>query len=138
VFVKILIVDDSDIMRERLIAMISEIEGVKVIGQAQNADEAMELVEKLEPDVVILDIRMTGESGISVLQKIKTKKPAPIVIVFTNYPYPQYRQICLKLGADYFFDKSTEFNRIPETFKELVHRSDIAGKKEKLNNEKEN
>jgi DNA-binding NarL/FixJ family response regulator len=127
VFIKVLIVDDSDIMRERLVTIISEIEGVKVIGQAQNADEAMELVEKLEPDAVILDIRMTGESGISVLQKIKTKKPAPIVIVFTNYPYPQYRQICLKLGADFFLDKSSEFHKLPEILKELVHRSEHYG-----------
>jgi DNA-binding response OmpR family regulator len=68
---------------------------------------------------VILDIRMPGGSGMDVLQAIKREKQAPMVIMLTNYPYPQYRKKCLGLGADYFFDKSTEFEKVTELFKQL-------------------
>jgi len=43
---------------------------------------------------------------------LKREKPAPAVIILTNYPYPQYRQKCLEAGADFFFVKSTEFDQI--------------------------
>ncbi|MFB3895168.1 MAG: response regulator transcription factor [bacterium] len=111
---KIFIADDSAVIRERLISLLSECPGIEIIGQAQDAAETMKLLETLNPDVVILDIRMPGESGIEVLRNIKQCKQAPKVIMLTNYPYPQYRDKCLELGADYFFDKSTEFNKIPE------------------------
>jgi DNA-binding response OmpR family regulator len=54
-----------------------------------------------------------------VLQALKQGKQAPMVIMLTNYPYPQYRKKCLGLGADYFFDKSTEFEKVTELFKQL-------------------
>jgi CheY-like chemotaxis protein len=59
---------------------------------------------------------MPGGSGIDVLQNIKQDEAAPIVIILTNYPYWGYRQKCLQAGADFFLDKSTEFDQIPELF----------------------
>jgi CheY-like chemotaxis protein len=46
--------------------------------------------------------------------------PSPIVIMLTNYPYPQYREKCQALGADYFFDKVTEIEKIYDTFQQLL------------------
>jgi len=100
--------------------MLSDLNEVKVIGEAQNADETVELVLKLKPDVVILDIRMPG-NGISVLPKIKDSKNAPIVIMFTNYPYEQYRKKCMEAGAEYFFDKSVGIEEIIKILNQLVH-----------------
>ena len=117
---KILIADDSAIVRERIFTMLSDLNEVKVIGEAQNADETVELVLKLKPDVVILDIRMPG-NGISVLPKIKDSKNAPIVIMFTNYPYEQYRKKCMEAGAEYFFDKSVGIEEIIKILNQLVH-----------------
>jgi DNA-binding NarL/FixJ family response regulator len=119
---KVFIADDSMVLRERLVEMLSEVPGVEIIGHAQDVPEALTSIEKLNPDVVILDIRMPGGSGMDVLQDIKRKQQAPTVIILTNYPYPQYRKKCLGLGADYFFDKSTEFEKITELFKQMSRR----------------
>lgn len=116
---KVLIADDSAIVRERIVTVLSDLEEVEIIGEAQNADETVELVHKLKPDVVILDIRMP-DNGISVLPKIKDIKNAPIVIMFTNYPYEQYRKKCMKAGAEYFFDKSIGIKEIIKILNQLV------------------
>ncbi len=109
---KILIVDDSAIIRKRLKAMLSKITELENISQAKDPLEAIRTFDKLTPEVVILDMRMPGGSGIDVLREIKKGDPSPLVIVLTNYPYPQYRRKCIEAGADFFFDKSTEFDRV--------------------------
>lgn len=116
---KVLVVDDSALLRERLISMISDLPGVMAIGQAQDASEALNSVKKLNPDVVILDIRLSDGTGIEVLQKIKKDNSAAVIIMFTNYPYPQYRKKCQEAGADFFFDKSTEFQKITDVLKKI-------------------
>ena len=100
--------------------MISKIDGIEIIGQAADTHEAINAINKLEPHVVILDIRMPGGSGIEVLRQIKKKACAPTVIILTHYPYPQYRKKCIELGADFFFDKSTEFQEIPRVLKQVM------------------
>ena len=112
----VFIADDSLIVREHLVTMFDELTEVEIVGQAETVAEAISAIEKLQPDVVILDIRMPDGSGIDVLQTIKQDEPAPVGIVLTNYPYPAYRQKCLQAGADFFLDKSTEFDQIPELF----------------------
>ena len=114
--IKVFIADDSLIVREHLVTMLDELIGVEIVGQAGTVAEAINAIEKLQPDVVILDIRMPDGSGMDVLQVIKQDEPAPVVIVLTNYPYPAYRQKCLRAGADFFLDKSTEFDQIPGLF----------------------
>lgn len=114
---KVFIADDSALVRERVAEMISEIEGVEVVGQAGDAREALEGIQRLRPDAVILDIRMPGNNGIQVLEAIKKSPAAPMVIMLTAFPYPQYRQKCLEAGADYFFDKATEFEQVAEVLK---------------------
>jgi DNA-binding NarL/FixJ family response regulator len=118
--VKVLIADDSAVVRQRLAELISEIERVEVVSQAGDALEALAAIEETTPDVAILDIRMPGANGIEALAEIKKERPAPVVIMLTNYPYPQYRKKCLDAGADYFFDKSTEFERVVEVIAQLA------------------
>jgi DNA-binding NarL/FixJ family response regulator len=118
---KVFIADDSAVFRERMIEILSELPEIEIIGQAQDGIEATNLIEKLTPDVVILDIRMPRGNGMDVLQNIKKNNPALIVIMLTNYPYPQYRKKCMNAGADYFFDKSAEFEKVTEVLKKLIH-----------------
>jgi len=120
---KVFIADDSAAVVERLITMLSELPQVEIMGQAQDALEAIKAIRQLNPDVVILDIRMPGGNGIDVLKDIKSNKPAPVVIMLTNYPYPQYRRKCKALGADFFFDKSTEFEKVTEVLGQLIKDS---------------
>ena len=117
---KVYVVDDSTVVRERLIDMLSELDEVGIIGATGDPKEAMTSIRKLGPDAVILDIRLPGVSGIDVLRSIKREELAPLVIMLTSYPYPQYRKECEAAGADYFLNKSTEFTRIGEILKQLV------------------
>ncbi len=119
--IKVFIVDDSLIVREHLVTMLDDLAGIEIVGQAENVAEAISGIRIIQPDVVILDIRMPGGSGIDVLRTVKQDKLAPMVIILTNYPYPAYRQKCLQAGADFFLDKSTEFDQIPELFEQFKH-----------------
>jgi YesN/AraC family two-component response regulator len=117
---KILIVDDSSLIRDRLYQAISPIEGITSIDQASNGGEALILFWYLQPDIVVLDIAMPQKSGIDVLDTIKHKKPATKVIILTNYPSDQFRKICSDLGADFFFDKAEDFHEVASVLKDLV------------------
>jgi DNA-binding NarL/FixJ family response regulator len=118
----VVLVDDSLLVRERVASIISEIPGAKVIGEAGNSIEAIELVRKTKPDVVILDIKMPGESGLQVLRKLKNEFEGLKIIMLTNYSDSQYKAECLMHGADYFLCKSDEFNKLPEVFSKLGKR----------------
>lgn len=120
---KIFIVDDSDIIVERVKILLSVFEELEFIGQASNANDAVEAILKLKPDVVILDIRLVGGNGMKVLERIKKEEPSPLVIMLTNYPYPQYREKCRQLGAEYFFDKVTEIESFVKVLKFLAQDS---------------
>jgi len=117
----VVIADDSKALRERLIDMLKEISGIKVIGQAASGFEAIDLVEKYHPDVILLDIRMPPGNGINVLRTIKSSGYSTITIMITNFPLPQYRDLCMAAGADYFFDKSKDFEKVCDTLKDLSH-----------------
>ena len=110
---RVFIADDSGEIRKRIIAMLSDLaEMIEMIGEAENVQDAINSIHKFEPDVVILDIRMPGGSGIDVLKKIKKKNEVPVIIILTNYPHSQYRKKCMEAGADFFFDKSGDFEEI--------------------------
>jgi len=107
------------VVRDRLLAMISELPNVEVVGQADVAFEAIHSIRRLRPAVVVLDISMPGGSGMYVLETVKKDRPGPMVIMLTNFAHEPYRQKCLQLGADYFFDKSTEFERVTQVLRDL-------------------
>jgi DNA-binding NarL/FixJ family response regulator len=116
---KVYVVDDSDFVRERLIEMLSELEEVEIVGGTGDPREAVTVIRQMAPDAVILDIRLPGRSGVEVLRDLKKEEPSPVVIILTNYPYPQYQKECTEAGADYFLNKSTEFNKIAKVLKGL-------------------
>jgi YesN/AraC family two-component response regulator len=109
---KILIVDDSKLLRDRLRDSLLAIENVEIVGEAANGTEAMEIIKDKNPDFIILDIRMPGMNGITVMEKMKEQGSKSKICIFTNFPYPQYKQKCLSEGADYFFDKNQDFKEI--------------------------
>ena len=93
---KVLVADDSTLVRERLVALISELEDVELVSQASNAGEALMMVRHSRPDVVILDIRMPGVNGLQVLEAIKAmevpdeydEKPRILALLCENDAYP--------------------------------------------------
>ena len=119
---KVFIADDSTEIRNRLIEMLKENKSIQVIGEAADAEQAMSALRDLKPDVVILDIHMPKGEGMRVLKDIKTMDPERIAIIFTAFPYPQYRQAYLTAGADYFFDKTKDFQKMADVLDELAEK----------------
>ena len=117
---KVFISDDSATVRERLVNMALDLPEIVVVGQAQDASGSLAAIRQTRPDVVILDIRMPGGNGIEVLRRLKKMNPAPRVIMLTNFAYAQYRRKCKEAGADFFLDKSTEFDQIPQTLEHML------------------
>ena len=120
---KVLIVEDSAILRQRIIGVLSDLRGIEVICEAQDAQEAFLAVGELHPDVMTLDIQLRTGSGIDVLQQVKRQDRAPIVIMLTNYSSPPYRRKCRDAGADFFLDKTTEFGELKNLMQRLLNDS---------------
>ena len=112
--VKVLIVEDSDFVRERLVAMIAGVPGVEIVGVARDGCQAQQLFQQDRPDAVVLDLQLPGISGVDLLLEFKRKHPTGVVMVLTTFYFAEVRQRCLALGADYCFDKATEFERVLE------------------------
>jgi DNA-binding NarL/FixJ family response regulator len=123
----VFVVEDSAAFRQRLIAAVEEVPGVKTVGWAAGEDEATAEITRLRPRFVILDIRLLQGSGLGVLEAVKRLDPPPIVAVLTNYPEPQYRARCAELGADHFFYKAAGLDSLLEVCRRL------AGKPEETN-----
>lgn len=119
---KVLIADDSEVFVQRLVQALREISGLEIIGRARTGAEALQALRDLQPEVVILDIRMPDGTGIDVLEGMRKEKLAPLTIVLTNFAFPQYRRKCLQLGARFFFDKSAEFPELREVLNGLIHK----------------
>ena len=116
--IKVFIVDDSNLMRERLIALLSQRDDIQIVGQAEGVRGTLERISETAPKYVFLDIRIKDGTGIQLLEKIKKHPDPPIVVMLTNYPHPEYRKRCFELGADFFFDKSSEFNEVIHVIQE--------------------
>lgn len=110
----LLIVDDSDFIRGRLAAMVQETDYYGTVFQAKDSFQAYEIFFASLPDIVILDIHIPGDNGIKVLEKLKKARPEVQIFILTNYPYDQYRKRCIELGADYFFEKNRDMDKLTE------------------------
>ncbi|MCJ7533212.1 MAG: response regulator, partial [Anaerolineales bacterium] len=119
--IKILLADDQPIIRQRLKSLILTCIGSANISEAGDTPSTLAITREVKPHVIILDISMPGGGGFRAIKTIKQQQPTPVVIVLTNYPYPQYRQRCLENGADYFLDKSSDFERIPALLLEICN-----------------
>lgn len=114
------IVEDSELVSSRLTKMISEIRGARVVGLARTAADALRFLNTNEVALVLLDIQMPDGTGVDVLRALKTRAAPPKVIVMTNFANDVARRECLQSGADYFLDKSVEFEKVIEIIKDLL------------------
>lgn len=122
------IVEDSEIVRERIQSMLSDIPGVAVIGYAGCELDAIERINTMLPDVVTLDLNLKSGSGINVLNDIKKRHPEIKVIVLTNDDDRVYEDRCMRAGADLFFDKSFQFSRVYSALWLWSHESNANNK----------
>ncbi len=127
---KVLIADDSPPIQDLLHDMLAEIEGLEFVGKTDDALAVVEQVRRDRPDVVLLDIRLRRGSGLGALRTIKKEKSAPVVIVLSALSSPDYREACAKLGADWFFDKTTQLGQMVEAVQGVARRF-VAGSSSK-------
>ncbi len=118
---RILVVEDSALIRRRLLDTLTRLGGFDVLGYAESADEAVEAISRLHPEIVITDIRLKEGNGIDVVRHVRSHPyaPKPRIYVLTNYAYPEYKRECALIGADDFFDKSTEYERLLTTLRSV-------------------
>ncbi len=107
--IKILVVDDSQFIRRKLREVIDREDGLKIIGESVNGKEAIEMVEKIRPDVIIMDIDLPGINGVNATFEILKKYPIPIII-FSGKTSDQMKDIklALEIGAVDFVPKPAD------------------------------
>src|SRR5258708_7624395 len=109
----VLIVDDSILVVERMIPILEEIENISFFIHAGSYAEGIEILNRLTPDMVLLDINLPDKSGIELLRIIRERRLEIAVLMISNHADQYYKDICKKLGARYFLDKSTDIDLIP-------------------------
>lgn len=103
---EILLVDDNELILVRLARTIKMLDENITIYKAINCEEAIRFFSHFNPDLVILDISLPDGSGIDLLRTMKKEKPQVSIFMFTNYGKAEFKNSCLELGADRYFEKS--------------------------------
>lgn len=109
----VFVVDDSPYIRARIVEMLAASEGLVLVGEAACAREAIAGIVRTRPAAVLLDLNLGGPTGLDVLRSVRAQVPQTVFVVLSNHSEPQYREACAAAGAEYFLDKSTEFERVP-------------------------
>jgi DNA-binding NarL/FixJ family response regulator len=119
---RVLIADDSTVIRDRLAGLLREVPGVAIVGESEDVLGTINAIRRLKPAVVILDLSMPGGSGLDVLRQMARERLEATVIVFTNYALPEYEKEAREQGASAFLNKSTEFMRVAQLVREYAGR----------------
>lgn len=118
---RILVVDDHPIVRQGIRAAFADSKRVEIVGEADNAEDAQSSVELLQPDLVILDIRLKGSrSGIEVATKLREAHPDLKIVVLTNYAQEPYLNAMIKAGVDGYLLKDTSPSQIVEAIEMIL------------------
>ena len=121
---RVFLVEDSAVIRERLTESISALPHVEVVGHAATEGEAISALAQAPSDAVVLDLQLRDGHGLNVLKALRAtfERPRITVIVLTNFTSPQYRGRSMEFGADYFFDKSRDYDRVCDVLEDLARR----------------
>lgn len=106
--IRLLIIDDHEMVREGLKAMLTAEADFEIVGEAANAEQAYELIARLHPDVILLDIRLPGVSGIEVCRSVTERYPETAVIILTTFTDETLVAQCIQAGARGFIVKDIE------------------------------
>ncbi len=115
---KMLLVEDSSLLRDVLLETIQHINNVTVTGTAATQQHAISQLDNMPFDIVLLDIELAQGNGFEVIKHIQKQnypfKP-PVLMMLTNHAHTYYRSLATDLGVHYFFDKSMDFERAMES-----------------------
>jgi two-component system OmpR family response regulator len=122
---RVLLVEDSVMLQERLRETLAGLHGVEVADAVDSEAEAVDAIRRGTCDAVILDLHLRRGTGFGVLREVaRQRTQAPAVVVFTNYDLPEYRRTAQALGVRYFLDKAREYERLPALIEQLRDGAD--------------
>jgi two-component system response regulator DevR len=111
---KIYLVEDSPVLRERMLEMLGAIPNACIVGHASTVNAAVTDIAASPPDMVLLDLGLPDGSGFEVLRELRGRVPQTDFYMLTNYATAPYRKMAQQLGARGFYDKSTEIEKVRE------------------------
>lgn len=118
--IRVLIADDHSLVRAGLRLLIDGIKGVRAIGEAGDGDEALRLIHKLKPDVVLLDIKMPSLSGLEVLKRSVEEFPEVRIIILTVHQTEEYAAYAFRCGALGYVPKTAASNELELAIKTVA------------------
>jgi len=118
--VKILLCDDNDNFRQLLMQYINSMPGVEIVGEAIDGVDVIEKTEKLDPDLILMDLSMPNQSGLDATKTIKEKWPDKSVIILTLYEDSVYKELADEFHADGFIAKSSIKTQLPAVIQDRL------------------
>ena len=112
---RVFLVEDSGVVRQRVLELLGSIDGVNTIGSATTANDAERAILQAQPDAVLLDIKLAQGSGFDVLRSLRKQAPHIEIYMLSNFTAQPYRERAASLGARGFFDKTNEIERLRQT-----------------------
>ena len=109
---QVFLVEDSPLIRTRLVEMLQSVPGATVCGHAEGAESAIREILAARPDVVVLDLSLAQGTGFDVLRAVHPQAPQIDFYLLSNFSAAPYRELAARLGARAFFDKTNEFGRV--------------------------
>ena len=119
----VFLVEDSALVRERMLNMLVSIDGVNTVGTASGATDAERAILAAQPDAVLLDIKLSQGSGFDVLRSLRKQAPHIEIYMLSNFAATPYRERAASLGARGFYDKSTEIDSLRRALAERAAQS---------------
>ena len=102
---KILIIEDNDFLRRIINDILKRHFPLENIISYANGEDALEEIQKSSIDIAVLDIHLPGMNGLQITHLLRKEKPEALIIIYTNYDFPEYRKGSIESGADYFLSK---------------------------------
>lgn len=110
--IKVLVVDDHDLVRAGIIRMLADVDGIQVIGQADSGENGLKLVRELKPDVVLMDVKMPGIGGLEATRKLLRSHPEVKVIAVTACEEDPFPTRLLQAGASGYLAKGADIQEM--------------------------
>ena len=118
--IRIVLAEDQSLLRGALISLLSLETDIEIVGNAADGEEALSLVAKVKPDVLITDIEMPGLTGIELAERVRAQDPQTRILVVTTFARPGYLQRAMQAGVSGYFLKDTPSERLADAIRRVA------------------
>jgi DNA-binding NarL/FixJ family response regulator len=118
---RVYLVDDAVPVRRRMAALLGALDGVEIVGEAEEPAAALAGIDSGSADLVVTELHLSGGTGMDLLAWLARNRPHVIVMVLTNHSGAWFRRACLTGGAHHFMDKTSEFDLARTTIQRLAN-----------------